>query len=245
MRAWTSRLPVLFFLGIILIFSSSCGGGTYGTGGPQVTGTVKSKQGQALAGVIVTVEETGSSDTTDDQGWFDIQSGVESSEFTLSIWTDTFSDNVLISDVAGGVEKVEVHLKVDLERGEIDSVVVEQEDPVMEEEIPDAAGEEDNSGNPSDSDTPDSVSGENSQPESPPSSDSSSAPKPGPGPGEPPDEDEENGESPGPNVPSDDQPGPGAGSDTAPGPGPGDSDPGTGNEDSPGAGGSTGQSKGR
>ncbi len=55
---------------ILLALLSGCGGGSAGTGGRTLTGTVETAQAQPLPGVTVTLAETGDSAVTDANGSF-------------------------------------------------------------------------------------------------------------------------------------------------------------------------------
>ena len=51
----------------------ACGGGSEGTGGITIEGSIASKNGEPLEGVEVIVEETGDSDVSDEAGSFSIR----------------------------------------------------------------------------------------------------------------------------------------------------------------------------
>ena len=98
---------------------TACGGGSSGTGTGSTTieGTVKSEEGEPLAGITVTIIETGDNDITDDAGFFSITSDIETSEVTLEILKDENSLTVELSNVSNeesATLEVEIEVSEDL-----------------------------------------------------------------------------------------------------------------------------------
>ena len=86
----------------LLLFIGCAGGGTTGTGGLQFSGTLnkslakaltlKASNGEPIVGALVTLAETGESDLTNDEGFFEINSSATGlSSATLIIEGDDLS----------------------------------------------------------------------------------------------------------------------------------------------------------
>jgi len=111
-----SKLINAIFIFLALAFCiSGCAGGSKGTGVVDYVGKVFSPNGEALPGITITVVETGSSDVTDAQGQFSINSEAVFGDVELLIDTARFSKTTVIGSVPSTAKVVTVTIEVDEE----------------------------------------------------------------------------------------------------------------------------------
>ncbi len=130
------RLPLsLRHLGLVglccvLIAPLGCsGGGSSGTGGLRIDGTVLSRQGAApLSGLTVTVSQTGDSAVTDMSGTFSIATSQVVGDAELLIESSTLSSRAQVSGIPSDASVVTVRISVDesTEDAEVEDVQVER-----------------------------------------------------------------------------------------------------------------------
>lgn len=101
-----------------------CGGGTTGTGDVPTTlkGSLMTPEGTALSDVIMTVLETGDSDTSDGYGQFTVTTNLSSESVTLLLRLDDTETTTVISGIPSDAEIVEVAITMDVS-GDAISVV--------------------------------------------------------------------------------------------------------------------------
>jgi hypothetical protein len=123
-------LPLILLSLLVLLmanFSTGCGGGSEGTGGITIDGNLKSLDGTPLSDVLVTIEETGDSDITDENGLFRIQifeRGYESYRFRFT--RVDFDLDFTIDRPAENARRVELDLELDRASNQINAARIEE-----------------------------------------------------------------------------------------------------------------------
>ncbi len=114
------KLPIFGLFSLILVLClplvlASCGGGTEGTGFKSFAGVISGPNGQPSAGVSVTLEETGTSTTTDTNGYFEIpEATVDTAEVTFRVEDQSgFSATAKVSNLPSGRADVALALAID------------------------------------------------------------------------------------------------------------------------------------
>ena len=102
-------LPLLLSIVILVTMFLGCGGGTSGTGGMTVEGSVQSFQGKSLAGVSVIVLESGDSSVTDTNGLFSIPT-TRRDTLTLSIESSRAIASTQVTEIPEDAVTVRVRL---------------------------------------------------------------------------------------------------------------------------------------
>jgi len=111
------NLKTLLTLLLILILGA-CGGGTEGTGGVTISGKLQTANSQPVAGVSVTVEETGDSAVTDQNGDFVIQTD-RISNATLAFEDDKLAARATVNNIPNSATRVDVTCVLDRERNNV------------------------------------------------------------------------------------------------------------------------------
>ncbi|MCB0360641.1 MAG: hypothetical protein KDD44_13430 [Bdellovibrionales bacterium] len=102
-----------WFLICTTLLLVDCAGGSRGTGGIQFSGEVVSRQGAPLAGVSVTVSQTGASDITDNAGLFSIKTQAAPGDVELVVQTASFAASAFVENVQADTSAVQVIIEVD------------------------------------------------------------------------------------------------------------------------------------
>lgn len=118
-------LPILGYIAFalsLLFIILGCGGGTGGTGdidATKISGRIVDLAQAALAGVKVTVVETGDSALSDATGAFEIETLLPGSELDLTVQTDTADASVNLGLVPGTQKSIAVVLQLDEDNNEL------------------------------------------------------------------------------------------------------------------------------
>lgn len=128
---------VLILVTAVLV---GCGGGTTGTDGGGVnvrfSGTVSNTIGNPVENATVVIEESGDAAQTDNQGRFEIQTNLDSSEATLRIITADTEGVTHIQNIPSVESNVAIIVEFDLESGGIILENVEVEVQEIETPVP-------------------------------------------------------------------------------------------------------------
>lgn len=107
---------------VVVLLCGGCGGGTTGTGGTgslDFSGRVLSDSGSPIGNVTVTIQETGDTAITDNEGKFKIESNVTSAELTLLVETDSAQAMTTISGLPQTPAEVDVVLQLSVENNTV------------------------------------------------------------------------------------------------------------------------------
>ncbi len=97
---------------VALLFLGGCGGGTSGSGLRTYEGRVSSTTGEALPGVIVTIETTGDSSVTDSEGAFVIKSDASGDGVPFLLESPEFKNRFVIENVPDESARISMDLTV-------------------------------------------------------------------------------------------------------------------------------------
>lgn len=100
---------------IVAFFFVSCGGGTSGSGLKTYQGTVTTVDNKALPQVAVTIEDTGDSSFTNNEGQFAIKSNASGSEVRFLLESPQFSSRFTLKDIPDESSRIEMTVTVDPE----------------------------------------------------------------------------------------------------------------------------------
>ena len=113
-------------LGLLMLVG--CGGGSSGTGGQFFDGRVLTQAAQPVAGVEVSIGNTGSAATTDAQGQFSLQTPTLSGDVEVHLSGQGLNTSAIVPGVTETAERITVTIQVDLNRNqaEVSTVNVEE-----------------------------------------------------------------------------------------------------------------------
>lgn len=112
-RQMIFKKTVFFSLLSILVLGLGCaGGGTAGTGGIEVSGALKTTDGDPVVNATVTIAETGDSVVTDSSGNFRFDEVEEISAATFVVTVDETALEAESADLPKDAVKVEVELEL-------------------------------------------------------------------------------------------------------------------------------------
>lgn len=100
----------------ILILVSCAGGGTSGTGVASariLSGTVTQSEGEPVANAVVTIEETGESDLTDENGRFEIGTDLVADSYNIQIQGENLDTTVAVDTVSSDTQNMQVDIGLD------------------------------------------------------------------------------------------------------------------------------------
>lgn len=153
-------------------FFGCAGGGSIGTGGERIGGTLFTNDGQPLQQVFVTLEGTTLQDLTDSSGQFNLEVDQIPPQFQLRFESALVRDTISITDLPEEANSVEITARVDTRSGKVsvDRVDVrrdqdrEDEEPAEDDEREEEEDEEDELDDPAspgedenNQDTPDEI----------------------------------------------------------------------------------------
>lgn len=88
-----------------------CGGGTQGTGGITIDGTVQDSKGQTLSGIRVVLLNSNDSTVTDSQGGFSLYSET-AAEYNISVESQGEQPTVTLSDVPPTATQIQIIIQI-------------------------------------------------------------------------------------------------------------------------------------
>ncbi|MFN8390150.1 MAG: hypothetical protein U0136_07675 [Bdellovibrionota bacterium] len=118
------KIPFLF-----LAFFAACtwacsqGGGTIGTGGKSINGTLRTTDGSPLGDVQVTLVETGDTSVTDASGMFQLNTAAQFDSASFSFQGSGVSSTVQVTEIPD-TDEVEIEFEVDDSGGNVRPVKV-------------------------------------------------------------------------------------------------------------------------
>lgn len=115
----------LIFCLALLSIAGCAGGGTSGTGIKMLEGQVLSESGKPLAGVEVSIPETGQTTQTASDGTYSILTSTSSEEIQVDVEVDGVTSSLVVEDVPEGGAIVNLDMAISEETGEISDSTVE------------------------------------------------------------------------------------------------------------------------
>lgn len=110
------KLTVLFSLFLLGFLISGCDGGTSGSGVKTYQGRITSTNGTPLSNVSVTIESTGDSATTNQQGEFSLNSTASGENVPFIAEAPNFTTRFSVDDVSEESSRVSVNVQIDTEK---------------------------------------------------------------------------------------------------------------------------------
>ncbi len=102
-----------YILLLLILLLSNCGGGTSGSGLHTYEGKIDSTEGNSLSGVNITIESTGDSTTTNDNGEFLIESEASGEEVPFLLKSPTFENRFILKDIPEDSSRITFDITVD------------------------------------------------------------------------------------------------------------------------------------
>lgn len=105
----------LLILLMQIIAFPGCGGGTTGTGGTgstEFSGKILDDSGAPVGNAMVTIEETGDSAVTDDQGNFTVETSIESSSVTVRVQSEATDVKTTVDDIPDEPQSIAVTFEI-------------------------------------------------------------------------------------------------------------------------------------
>ena len=111
---YRARSLVSTFLLIILCLGiGGCGGGSAGTGGPMIEGTLVGKDGAPVAEVVVTLLENGEQAVTDSDGAFSLAAPGDTAELSFLFTGENVMTTTVVEGISPVAETVEIEFVLD------------------------------------------------------------------------------------------------------------------------------------
>ncbi len=111
-----NKLSAIILLLITFLLISCAGGGTSGTGvaaARTLSGTVTQSEGEPVENAVVTIEETGESDLTDENGQFEIGTDLVTDSYNIQIEGEDLNTTVSVDTVSEETQNVQVDIGLD------------------------------------------------------------------------------------------------------------------------------------